>query len=355
MTSTTIPPGVREAFQLQSEWCRRLGSDLYAGLLEKSIADLDAGGAVAQLMAGWSGNPVPDALVLRFLGGVHDLVLRGAAPELARHYPSAGGSPSWPQVWDAFRSVLVEHAEFLRGRLRQGVQTNEVNRSAVLLGGFLHVAAATNRPLAPREIGSSAGLNQGWDRYRYELAGPSGVRTWGDPASPVLIRATWEGTPPPLDARIVVADRAGCDIAPVDIRDDEQLRRLRSFIWADQLDRLAALNDCAAIARRDSVRIDRSAAPAWLAAELAHRPAGVATVVFHSIVWWYLSEDERSEIVRLLQEAGREATPESPLAWLRMEMLSRQDAEVRLRLWPNGDEVLLGLADPHGRRVRWQP
>ena len=353
MTSTAVPPGVREAFQLQAEWSRRLGSELYADLLERATADLDAGGPVARLMEGWSGNPIPDALVLRFMGGVHDLVLRGAAPELARHYPSAGGAPRWPAAWDAFRAVLVEHETFLRERLRQGVQTNEVNRSAILLGGFLHIAARTGRTLALREIGSSAGLNQSFDRYRYDLGTPSGTRAWGDPSSPVPLRASWEGTLPPLDARLSVSDRAGCDLAPVDIRDDEQLRRLRSFIWADQLERLAALEAAAAVARRTAIRIDRAPAPEWLAKQLAGRPSGVATVVFHSIVWWYLRDDERADIERLLEEAGRGATAASPLAWLRMELLSRQDADVRLRLWPSGEETILGFADPHGRRAVW--
>ena len=77
--------------------------------------------------------------------------------------------------------------------------------------------------------------------------------------------------------------------------------------------------------------------------------------MFHSIVWWYLSEEERREIELLLDTAGSRATRESPLAWLRMEMLTRQDAEIRLKLWPTGEDKLIALADPHGRRVRWQP
>src|SRR5262249_34900521 len=208
-----------EAFRLQAEFCGQFGSPLYAELLARASDDIAAGGPVARILDGWSGNPVPDALVLRLMGAVHRLVLDGAAPQLARHYPSAGGTPVWPAAWEAFRDVVDTQAAVLRPALDRQVQTNEVRRSGALLGGFLTVAAAQGLPLRVLEIGSSAGLNLYWDRYRYEVTSgaPGGEhapprRVWGDPASPVTIRTAWEGSLDIFAAHATVAARAGCDL-----------------------------------------------------------------------------------------------------------------------------------------------
>src|SRR6266446_6503889 len=101
-----LPTGVDEAFQVQVASCKQLGSPLYAALLERARADLGAGGVVARVLDGWTGKPVHDALPLRLLGAAHRIVLDGRAPRLAAHFPSAGGSPQWPAVWDALRETL---------------------------------------------------------------------------------------------------------------------------------------------------------------------------------------------------------------------------------------------------------
>src|ERR1700690_701625 len=160
-----LAEGTVEAFRLQAEFCTKMGSPFYGDLLVRAADDIDRGGAVARVLDGWTGNPIPDALVLRLMGAVHRLVLDGAVPGLARHYPSAGGTPQWPAAWDAFMHVVESRADGLRLALQRHVQTNEVRRSAALLGGFLTVARTQDLPLRLLEIGSSAGLNLCWDRY----------------------------------------------------------------------------------------------------------------------------------------------------------------------------------------------
>src|SRR5438034_5449361 len=108
------------------------------------------------------------ALALRFMGAVHRLVLEGRAPALARHYPSAGGEAGLEGAWAAFRDTLEQHRDTLRALVTSPVQTNEVGRSAALLGGFLLVARETGLPLRLLELGASAGLNLRWDHYRSE-------------------------------------------------------------------------------------------------------------------------------------------------------------------------------------------
>src|SRR2546421_4431135 len=196
----------------QSEWCRVLGSPLYAGLLERAAGDAEDGGpcwsvlrgrSEAEAGKGWS------ALALRFMRSVHRLVLEGRAPELARHYPSAGGeSGRAEEAWDAFRRTVEENIEDLDALVGQPCQTNEVGRSRALIGGLLHVARETGLPLRILEVGASAGLNLRWDHYGYR----AGDLAWGDPASPVQFDDVYEGTRPPFDIRAVVDERTGCDL-----------------------------------------------------------------------------------------------------------------------------------------------
>src|SRR5205809_111064 len=85
---------------------------------------------------------------------------------------------------------------------------------------------------------------------------------------------------------------------------------------------------------------------------LATPAAGVASVVFHSIVMQYLSAADRRSVASLLAQAGRRATAAAPLAWLRLEPGGEQ-AEVHLTLWPGGTERLIASAGFNGRPVRW--
>ena len=124
-------------------------------------------------------------------------------------------------------------------------QTNEVRRSACLAPGFLALAEAKPLPMRIFELGASAGLNQLWDRYAYDL-GDAGA--WGPPDSPVRIPTDWRGPPPPLDARIEVTERAACDRKPVDLADPAARQRLRAYVWADQRDRLDRLDAAVAAA-----------------------------------------------------------------------------------------------------------
>jgi hypothetical protein len=345
-----LADGMDEAFQVQAMACGTLGSPLYAELLARCLENLRAGGWLADLLDDWRGHPLPDALPLRLLGAVHRLVLDGETPALAAHYPSAGGTPRWPEVWEAFVAVVAAHRPEIRRRLDEQVQTNEVSRSGALLGGFLRIAGETRLPLRLLEIGSSAGLNLLWDRYRYEQ---DGRHLWGSTDAPVVIPCRWHGRPAHLDAPVAVAERRGCDIAPVDITDPRQLRRLESFIWPEQTGRIAQLRAAAALGREFRPRVDRAAAAAWLPRRLAAPAPGIVTVVFHSIMWWYLGEDERAAVTACIRAAGDRATTAAPLAWLSLEIRDQTQPDLSLQRWPGGEPIRLGQAHPHGREVWW--
>jgi hypothetical protein len=340
---------ILDAFRFQAAVCRGMGAPLCAGLLDGAVRDLEQAGPVARLVEGFRGDPVSGFLPLRVLGAVHGRVLGGAAPELARFYPTAGGVPEFPAAQDAFLSVVDAQREALIPRLATFPQTNEVRRCGALLGGFLEIARRTRRPLRLLELGSSAGLVLGFDRYRYEL----GRHRFGDPEAPVVVACEWEGPAPPLDAPLEVARRAGCDLAPIRVWDPDQVARLESYVWADDPERLALLRSAVAVAQQDPPRVARQRALTFLQEQLGRDRAGVATVVFHSSMWAYVPAEEQRGIEDLLERSGAASEAESPLAWLRLESVARRPPSLDLRLWPPRQEVRLAHAHPHGKRIQW--
>jgi hypothetical protein len=341
--------GVADRMRWQAQWCARLGSPLYADLLEQAAAEVERGGPVWTLLEPGAAEPslLPGAQALRLMGAVHRLVLEGRAPELARFYPSAGGTVG-PGVHAAFSDVLAEHQPALRDLIERPVQTNEVGRAAALLGGFLTVAAETGMPLRLLEVGASAGLNLRWDRYFYTAAGDS----WGDAGSSVRFEDAFGSGTPPLSVRAQVAERRGCDPDPLDPAAREDRLTLLSYVWPDQEQRVAQLRAALELASSVEVPIDRAEAVPWLERQLSERHAGVATVVFHSIVLPYLGEQGIAQLAQTIRGAGERADAGAPLAWLSMEAGGDQ-ADVRLTTWPGGDQRLLARATYHGPPVTW--
>jgi hypothetical protein len=339
-----------ESFRFQARGCGATGSPIYAELLARAADDLEAGGVFADLVDGFAGHPVLLALPLRVMGAVHRIVLSGAAPELAAHYPSAGGRFEPEGAWRALEGTARAHADEIRSRLGSNVQTNEVQRCAALLAGFLRVAAETRLPLRVREIGASAGLNLLFDRFGYEL----GPHRFGDARAPLVLRAEWQGPPPDLAAPLRVASRGGCDVDPIDAGLAADRVRLESFVWPDQPERHARMRAALAVAQADPPRIERARAAEWVPRELAARPAGEATVIVQSHVWWYLPETEREGLVRDVRAEGERAGAERPIAWLRLEGAKPAEGEVRLWCWPPGEDRLLARAHHHGSWVRFE-
>jgi hypothetical protein len=328
--------------RFQAKGCAELGSPFYAALLESAAGDLHSGGAVFDALTGFETESEWSALPLRLMGAVHRLVLQGRLPQLEPHYPSVGGDGDAGAAWPYFRDALSEHRQEMRQLVARACQTNEVGRSAALLGGFLEVAHRTRLPLRVLEIGASAGLNLRWDRYRYE----SGEAGWGDEYSPVRFVHFFD-VPPPLDRTAEVVERKGCDLEPIDPTSDDGALTLRSFIWADQLGRLSRLDGAIEIARAIPLDVERVDAATFLERELDEPRPDMATVVYHSVFVQYLSEGARRRITAAIDQAVSRATPDAPVYHLRME--PDQGAQFQIKL---GDE-LLATSQAHGTSVRW--
>jgi hypothetical protein len=123
------------------------------------------------------------------------------------------------------------------------------------------------------------------------------------------------------------------------------------FVWPDQTERLQQLTNALEIARRVPAQVDRSDAIPWLEEHLAEPRKGVATVVFHSVVMPYLSEEAREKVRQIMEAAGTRASVEAPLAWLSMEPAA-EGPDIHLTMWPGGERRLIAQASFHGREVK---
>jgi hypothetical protein len=349
--ATSGRAGLVANVRLQALGCGHLGSPFYRELLTLMADDVEADGPVWSVLASHAAAPFEAVYPLRLLGGVHRLVLAGREPQLAAHYPSTGGDGDAAAAWPRFRAVVAAAPAVVLDALTRPPQTNEVGRSAPLVGGFLTVARDTGLPLRVLELGASAGLNLRFDHFGFEQDGTG----YGDSESPVRFVDFWKGGRPPFDASCTVVERRGCDRDPIDAGSADGRLTLLSYVWPGQEERFELLRAALDVAGRVPVDVDRAEIADWLAEQLEVPQPGRATVVFHSIVWQYLDAEIRAAVRKTLDDAGARATSETPLAWLRLEPGPPNffPPELRLTRWPGGDERLLATAEFHVGPVRW--
>jgi hypothetical protein len=201
------------------------------------------------------------------------------------------------------------------------------------------------------EIGASAGLNLIPDFYRYRF-GDSG---WAKADSKVLLSPEWAGSHPEIHAPLEIVERYGSDIRPIDLRSEDDSVRLLSYIWPDQLERIDRLRLAIEIGKKALPRIQSSEAADWVDQQFATSDKKRSTrVLMHSIVWNYLNDISKKRISARIDQCARDATALSPFAWLRFELEDgNSDPVLRLSLWPQRDDRVLAIAQPHGRSIRY--
>jgi hypothetical protein len=336
---------VVELLQWQEAGCRMSASPspFYAALLAHMAHSAERDGPVVGLLAR-TPLTIESAGPLRLLGGVHRAVLDGDLPQLAAHWPGDTDA-----AWRELAAVLEAPPATVLDALERDPQTNEVGRSAALAAGLAEIARRTGLPVRLFEIGSSAGLNLRLDRYCYRAGG----QEWGDAMSTVRFAGdAYEGVPPfAVGASIV--ERRGCDVHPIDATTRDGRNRLLSYVWPDQVERQARLRAALEIAANVPVTIDTQSADDWVDA-CVHLQPGTVTVVAHSIMWQYLPAAVQQRVIATLDARGAAATPDAPLARLRLEPAPKVVyADLRLTSWPRGDDEVLATSGYHGPPVRW--
>ncbi len=347
--NTAGPGAVATAFANQVAYCEAAGAHITARVCGGIAAVLasDAGGALLERVRGWQGAALADALPLRVAGGLHALHLAGTAPELAPIY--AGGAAEDAAV---IAGVMASHEAALLPWLDGPPQTNEAGRSANFIAAMLWLADKGLPPVFEcLEIGSSAGINLMLARYAYDLGG---VKVAPEDAV-MRFQPDWHGAPPPA-GEIAIAGTKGCDVAPVDLTDPAQALRLKAYIWPEHTVRFERMDAAIRAASERKPDIVRMNAADFVEAELARpQEAGTTRVLMHSIVWQYVPEGQQVRVTAAMEAAGARATPERPLAWVKVEAdRTVHRHALTVRYWPGGgEEVQLAWSHPHGADIEW--
>lgn len=341
-----------DALLHQSGLCAQLGSPLYAEIFQEMAADLNDNGVTARISEHLTIRPLRDAAPLRIAGAIHRLALTGKAPSIARHFPSTGGTPGPTLIADYLEALATFRSDVDEG-LSRSVQTNEVGRTTMLVTGMSFFARAVNISATHlREIGSSCGLNLQVDNYFFDTSHSQCG------SSDALVRfdeKAW-GTPvPDISRSPSLLSRRGCDIAPLDAHNINDQFTLLSFVWPDQFERFTRLRNAMnnACASSTYVSPDQQDAAEWIHQQFENISFDEPVLIFHSIVWQYLSQETKKAFREAVEVFSAER--KAPTGWLRMEPAGPV-AELRIDIWQgtqktHSDQVL-AESSYHGMGTR---
>ena len=181
-------------------------------------------GALAQRLEAWPGDigPKGASLPLRLASALHALVLNGQSAQLRSAYPPHHTNDD--QLIKAVQTTLTRHGRFIENWLTYPPQTNEVARSAGLIPAAMWLQHQYKLPIFLSELGASAGLNLGFDRFALTVPG----HRFG-PDQPVLdLAPDWYG-PVPTGLWPHIAERGGVDLNPLDPTKPDDATRLIAY------------------------------------------------------------------------------------------------------------------------------
>ena len=324
----------------------------------------------------------------------------------------------------AFREFVLSNWSRVSGEMRaRSTQTNEPGRTASILPVLAQIDDAEG-PLALIEVGASAGLCLYPDRYSFRFTDSSRVRrlvtnpgarefdpddgVWRldpeDGPGPVVLETaitvtdsagrhqlTLEPaglddpmghapdltghagndaarvpagairTTPVLPTRMPrIAWRAGIDLAPIDVRDAEDIRWFLTLLWPEETERRSRIEAALEIVRQNPPLLVAGDAVDDLAALVARAPAGTTPVVVTAGVLAYLSPVRREEFarevgrlgVRWISNEGERVLPDLAERLAAIEGTAAAASEPgRFIVALDGEPV--AVAGPHGQWLRF--
>ncbi|MEP6505928.1 MAG: DUF2332 domain-containing protein [Betaproteobacteria bacterium] len=295
--------------------------------------------------------PGPQQLPMLWLAAVQDRVMElvdlGRRPALADYFSSVGGTRAPDDALAAHleRFVADERAELSARMATRTTQTNEIGRCAVLLPVLQALVEATGRRrIALLDVGCSAGLNLGVDRWRYRYLDDASGATLAttasdrDPRAPEIACRVLAGPRPASAATPEIVSRHGIDVAPISVDDAPAVRWLRACLWPADAARRARFDAAVAIARTQAWPVSATTdAAASIAAWRDTLPDDVMPVVFNSWVLAYFDAD----LLRRYVERLHDGVATRGIAWI-----SAEDPTRSRTWWPAMPKVdALSLAN----------
>jgi hypothetical protein len=282
------------------------------------------------------------------LAAVHQLVLKGEAPELEPFYPSAGGN----RVPDGdFFLAFRECALRQRDRLAEVVARRNVNKTVLRRCACLRplLIEAARWLEAERvhliDIGCSAGLNLLLDRWGvvYEPGHQAGPLD-----APVTVRTELRGAVPPLDGMPEIVERIGLDLDRIDMADPDDRTWILANLFPDDTDFDVTLRAAEELLRSPPKFVIGDAA-VTLPGAMRELEDSLPIVLMESILGYHFNTRQRLELLR----GANEAANGRRVARICMNASPTGDAQLAIAVGDVRQLVLVGAADRDGKWMAW--
>lgn len=257
------------------------------------------------------------------------------------------GTPKGPRH---FAELIDRHALAIRALIaKRSTQTNEPGRCAALLPVFVRLP----QPMALLEVGAAAGLCLLPDYYGYdygaETIGPKVQTAHDAPIFPCRVNGA---TPIPSDLPEIIW-RAGIDLNPIDLSNDEQAAWLEILVWPGQSERAQRLGKAVRIAREIEIPIRTGDLFIDLESLVADAPTEATLVIFHTAVLVYSDADKRQAFLERIRGINAVwVSNESPAVFPEIAAkVSRDPPPGSFLLSVDGAPV--AFTGPHGQYIDW--
>ena len=236
-----------------------------------------------------------------------DALAEGASHPLDRAI--GGGADVDAATPDALCEAFASDRSVWRKLRDRFVQTNETSRAVTWLWpAHLATTARPEVSLQIFDVGASAGLN---------LVADALPRVW-----------TRDGAPLTVDPLPRITRRAGFDLHPLDVGDEDDARWLLACIWPGQTARQHRLEQAIAAWRQMNPRSELVAAGAGDVPGLLPRDTPDFLIAYQSVMRDYLPADELARYQSGMRQ-WLDACPAGQALWIELGVATRSSATWR--------------------------
>ncbi|MEM6698831.1 MAG: DUF2332 domain-containing protein, partial [Bacteroidota bacterium] len=242
-------------------------------------------------------QPIPNL----FFAAVHYLLLSNPEEKLAIYYPSISKNVGTYLPFELFKEFCIRNKKQIQElEGTKIVQTNSLNRCAYLMPILSN--HFYNQAINVIDIGTSAGLTLGLNRYEYHyddtyLIGESSVK---------VKSKTKGGQMPDIQAIVTINKKVGIDQNPLDLKVEENANWLRALIWADRVERTENMEAAIAIAQSENIQFEQAFTGTQLEEIIQSQEMEVPLVIYHTNVLYQFTKEERKEFREMIDRIGRD-------------------------------------------------